>query len=89
MATDLVEKINIKASHEMDLVAANRTFVDIKKRCRFERVVGLPFETLFFDNEPLLEIYPVEMEQERKDDRFVVRLTQKVSRPITYHDNLK
>ena len=83
LATDLVAKIDAEISHALNLVAPDWTFVDVRKRCRLERVAGIPYETLFFDDKPLLEIYPVEVEQELKSDRVVIRLTQKIRRLVT------
>lgn len=56
--------------------------VDLRK-CRLVRMSDPTFETLFYDDKPILEIYPVEIEQELKDDGFIVRLTQKIRRCIS------
>jgi len=57
------------------------TMVDIKSRCRLERMWNSPVETLIMDSTPLLEIYPPEFgEATLEGDRYVMRVTQNYRR---------
>ena len=49
---------------------------EIKRRCRLVSVSGIPYQTLYVDDRPVLDIYPIQCEQEMKDDRIVLRFTQ-------------
>lgn len=53
---------------------------EIKRRCKLVRQIGLPFETLYVDDKPVLEIHPMQFEQIREDDRFILRATQNFRR---------
>lgn len=50
---------------------------DVAKDCRFERVSGMPYETLFYKQIPLLRLYDVEMQQEICSDSVKICLVRK------------
>jgi hypothetical protein len=51
---------------------------DIKRRCRFDRIIGETWQTLYIDGEPVLMLFDVEFpEAERLDDRYVCKVTQR------------
>jgi hypothetical protein len=50
---------------------------DIRSRCKLERVIGQPFETLIIDGAAVLEIYDIKFEEpEWQGDKYVYRVTQ-------------
>lgn len=79
-AQQMVGYLDAEIKAALDAVSPGWTLIDVKARCRIERVAGLPFETLYLDSTPLLEIHPVECELERLDDRVVARYTRKIRR---------
>lgn len=56
------------------------TLADVRARFRFIAVDGTPGETLYFDAQPVLQVYPVESEIERTDTAVIVRMTRRYRR---------
>jgi len=56
------------------------TLADVEKRCRLVRHDDSPIETLCVDGKPVLEIHPVEIEQEPTETGWVIRVVQKYGR---------
>jgi hypothetical protein len=78
--TSMIKQADAEIVKVLSEIDPNIVMVDLINRCRIERVVGQRHETIYLDEKPVLEIYPIEIEQEYKDDRVIVRLTQKVKR---------
>lgn len=52
------------------------TLDDVKARCRLVSLIGSDVQTLYADDVPLLEVYPIQLESERTTDGWTMRLTQ-------------
>lgn len=53
---------------------------DLKRRCKLVTVAGSPVQTLYADDIPILEIYPLEVETVRTDTGWSLRATQNYRR---------
>jgi hypothetical protein len=79
-AAEMVGKLESEVRATLDGAEPGLTLADIKARCRIVTVLGSPVETLWLDNLPLLEWWPIESEMERRDDSYVVRYTRRYRR---------
>lgn len=53
---------------------------DVARRCTFVRVAGDPNEYLYLDGKAIMEFSPLEHELTKEDDKYVMRVTQKLRR---------
>lgn len=67
----------------LDAALPGWTLLDVKNRCRLVSIKGLPFETLFLDDKPLLELGPIEYSQTIEGDAFKIRYTRSIRRLAT------
>lgn len=52
--------------------------MDIRKRCRFERILGEPWETLVVDGEPALMLFDMEVGKfEQRGESYISNVSQK------------
>lgn len=79
--TAMVAKKDSEFKGALDDFCPGWTLVDIKQRCRIERVWNSPVETLVMDGVPILEIHPMEFaEPVLEGDRYIVRINQNFRR---------
>lgn len=84
-ASEMVRKLEDEIRYVLSAYLPGWTMTDVKRRCRIVRVAGVAYETLYCDDTPLLDIYPVSVEQRMEGDRIVVRFTRQF-RPLLGKD---
>jgi len=79
-AAEMARKLEDEMKAALDDELPGWTLLDVQKRCRMVRVAGSPVETLYLDDRPLLEIWPIESRTETRGESIVVTFTRQVRR---------
>jgi hypothetical protein len=53
---------------------------EVPSRCRMVRVIGMPVETLYVDNVPVLELHDIETVMDRRAESYFLTVTRKFRR---------
>ncbi len=81
ISAEVAAKLEVEMATALDSVSPGWGMTDVMSRCRLEKQSGIPFETLLFDDKPILEIHPIQMDRvETKNDSTSYRVTQNFRR---------